>query len=104
MLLKMMLPIGIQEQELNMNKQINKSKMKRLVLVLVVLVTAVSCKKEDCTCNRVVEVQDLDYVDYNVVSTVNDCTKQTVNQVDKTGVKPVVGECYQTQEPLVTQQ
>ena len=47
MLLKMMLPIGIQGQELNMNKQINKSKMKRLVLVLVVLATAVSCKKEE---------------------------------------------------------
>ena len=47
MLLKMMLPIGIQVQELNTNKQINKSKMKRLVLVLVVMVTAVSCKKEE---------------------------------------------------------
>ena len=78
--------------------------MKKLVLVLGLVAATVSCKKEDCTCNRVVEVQDLDYVDYNVVSTVNDCTKQTVNQVDKTGVKPVVGECYTNQEPLGTQQ
>lgn len=72
--------------------------MKKLVLVLGLVAATVSCTKEDCTCHRVVEVQDLDYVDYNIVSTVNDCTKQTINRVDKTGIKPVVGECYQNQQ------
>ena len=70
--------------------------MKKLALVLGLVALTVSCKKEvkDCECHRVVEVEDMDYVDYKIVSTVNDCSYQTKMSIDKTGVTPVVGECY----------
>ena len=53
--------------------------MKKLALVLGLVALTVSCKKEvkDCDCHRVVEVEDMDYVDYKIVSTVNDCSYQT---------------------------
>ena len=70
--------------------------MKKLALVLGLVAATVSCKKEvkDCDCHRVVEVEGMDYVDYKIVSTVNDCTYQTKTSLDKTNVTPSIGECY----------